>query len=195
MLHYLRVIMVMVIAAVNGCATVHVDADYDPAADFSSLRTYAWIDSDGNTTQLAERDIEFKKAEPIIDARIRAAIDSGLAARGYRKTNIQAADFLVVYHVGVRDVRDIQVVQRYYGYRHYPGYHGYGAPGPTVVTQPIVYEYKEGRLVLDIVNKHQDRLMWRGSALGYISEYDSAEDRRQRIQKAIHDMLEKFPPR
>ncbi len=194
MLYFRCLMVVLFVVSVSGCATVSIDSDFDPAADFSSLKTYGWLTDPRDAASVGSKDFEIQVPEPLIDARIRAAIDSELSGKGYRKVAPSEADFRVVYYLGVRDVRDIQIVERYHGYSHYHGYYWHGMPYTTVVTEPIVFDYKEGRMVVDIVHSKQDKLMWRGYAQGYYSDYDSASDRNERINTAVHDMLEQFPP-
>jgi len=50
-------------------------------------------------------------------------------------------------------------------------------------------------LILDIVSKNNNRLIWRGSAPTGISSADSANSRRKALDRAIKVILGPLPPK
>ena len=106
---------------------------------------------------------------------------------GYQKQSENPA-LLIVYHTGLKD--KIDVTSRGYGYR--PGYYGrghygggYGAGGLDVRT------YKEGTLILDIVDPETMQLIWRGWAVDALNDLENAS---MYINKAVREILARFPP-
>ena len=76
-------------ALLAGCSTLRVSTDYDPAAVFSGLNTYAWI-TNGNGTR---GDPRLKDAQ--LDALVKDAVEAEMARRGLRKATTGEPDVLV----------------------------------------------------------------------------------------------------
>ena len=96
------------VVAVSGCASMQIQTDYDPAANFSGYRTYSWMP----IPQTGDPRV----SNAITDARIRGAVDSVLSAKGYRKLGSGDVDFLVGYHATIEGMLNVTTVNRYYGY-------------------------------------------------------------------------------
>jgi hypothetical protein len=77
----------------------------------------------------------------------------------------------------------------YYGNRGF--YHGAGS---WPVSDTYVYQYEEGTLLLDIVDPGTKKLIWRGTAKTEVNAEQSPEKKEARINKAVHMLIEQFPP-
>ncbi len=163
------------------CASVPVSTDYDPAFDFRPYRSFAWLEEKQPLTG------DLRLDNPLLDQRLREAIERTLIARGYKKSG-GAADFVVGYHLSLTQRYDVSTLQSHYGYG--PGWNrvGYG-PADTIVT-----EYEEGTLVIDVVDRAADRLVWRGQAYGRVRESTTPEEREQRVNRVVESILADFPP-
>ena len=182
----------MVLAAfVTGCSSIETSYDYDPKANFGSLKAYQWLNEPQKLTGDARID-----GNTILANRIHEAVDTALAARGFRKVT-NDPDFLVAYHVSLDKRRSVQTLNSYYGYGPGWGY-GYGAayrPGYwSGAPETYVYEYEEGTLILDIVNPGNKELIWRGSAQDEVHFKSTPEKDQTQLNEAVHKILEKFPP-
>jgi hypothetical protein len=186
-----RTVVVLLSAVIAGCSSMEINHDYDPKADFAGLKTYDWLDAPQKATGDPRID-----GNTILRDRIHEAVETGLAARGYRKVSSDP-DFLVAYHVSLDTRRSVQTLNNYYGYGPGWGY-GYGAayrPGYWAgMPESYVYEYEEGTLILDIVNPKNKELMWRGSAQDEVHFKSTPEKDQAQLNEAVHKMLEKFPP-
>jgi hypothetical protein len=168
---------------VVGCSTMTIQTDYAPesAGTISAYRTYAWLPhpSGGDT----------RVNNPIVASRVESAVDATLGAKGYGKTVAAGADFLVGWHAALDGRVDIETVNRYYGYNWGRWY------GPrAVISQDYVREYEEGTLILDIVDKASNELVWRGSAQAEVDMNASPDERQQRITDAVQQIFAEFPP-
>ena len=56
-------------------------------------------------------------------------------------------------------------------------------------------EYREGTLILDVVDASSNKLAWRGTAQAELSEKSDAKKSQKLINEAVDEMLEKFPPK
>lgn len=187
----LAAVTVMLAALAAGCSSMEVNYDFDPKADFSGLKTYSWLDKPQKLTGDPRID-----GNTILESRIHEAVDRGLAARGFKKVDVDP-DFLVAYHVSLDKRQSVQTLNNYYGYGPGWGY-GYGASyRPGFWTGPpdaYVYEYDEGTLILDIVHPGNKALMWRGSAQDEVHFKSTPEKSQTQLDEAVHKMLEHFPP-
>jgi hypothetical protein len=163
--------------ALVGCAGLAVDTDYDPAVDFTKLKTYDWAapQADGTTDELAEK-------------RLRLAVDNELRAKGYVLAS-DAPDFLVstvvttqtttAGSVGVGASVGIPVGRGSVSV-------GGGKSKPRVKT--------EGTLVLDFVDAKSRSLIWKGTATAALKDV-SPEEQQARINRVVADVLAEFPPK
>ena len=55
--------------------------------------------------------------------------------------------------------------------------------------------YKEGTIVIEIVDFKTNQMIWQGSAAGALSGLNSPEDADEVVPKAVRDILAKFPPK
>ena len=193
-----RSIGILIIMPLAGCSTIKVSIDYDSSEDFSRFTSFDWI------TKVQEPTGNRRVDNPLLDARIRAAVESQLAANGYKRVTDGSADFLVGYHAAIYRILSVEVMNSHFGYASGWGWEdsrygvGWGyirawdtRPAPQTSTR----YYDEGSLILDVVTPHKKRLIWRGAAKAEVDEADSPKKKRKRINEAVRRMLERFPPK
>jgi hypothetical protein len=162
--------------AAAACSGISTTADWDESYDFSALSTYAWT----------EQELEGGVSE-IMLRRMYAAVDNDLAAKGFAKADVYTADVLLAYHTGTQDRQQYDT----YGYGAGGWWGGYWGGGMTTTS---VRTYTEGTLILDVIDREKNELVWRGSATKTIDQMDSPEQRVQTIQEAVGRLLKDFPP-
>jgi hypothetical protein len=170
-----NVLFVITAIFLAGCSTISVNQDYDPAYDFSKLKTFGFIPI------TEEAGIDQLNATRLGDA-----IKANLTAKGY--TLSEQADFGIALFFTKDTKTNIQSTGYGYGYGY--GYRGYGGMGgSTYVTQ-----YEEGTLVIDFVDMAKQELIWRGVGTGALSDSPSVEERTANINNAVTQILAQFPP-
>lgn len=176
----LRALVLLLLAgAALACAPVSVSVDYDPGQDFSGYHTFTWLPRPQPETG------DYRIDNPLLDQRIRAAVERSLAEHGYRKVEDRTPDFYVAYHLQIEQKLDIRTVDR--GYYSYWGYY---VPWPeTQVTQ-----YDEGSLVIDVADTKRKELVWRGVGVGRVQRDQTPEESTRRVNEAVDAILAKFPP-
>ena len=172
----LFVIHLLVILA--ACSSHQVGYDYDRGADFSRYRTYAWVSG----TQEATGDKRLDTS--LVNARIRAAVDAQLRAKGYTASSNGPPDFLIAYHAGLKDMMKGASTQNYIGDRA----HG------TFTTISDIQPYREGTLTIDIVDAASRQLVWQSSAKADVDPGLGPEERDARVNNVVRAMLAHFPP-
>jgi hypothetical protein len=58
-----------------------------------------------------------------------------------------------------------------------------------------VHHYKEGTIVLEIVDGRSNQLVWQSAAVGALTNLDNPEEAQEQVARAVAEMLEKFPPK
>jgi hypothetical protein len=176
-----RLLVVALLAALQGCTTLTVRTDFDPGADFSGLRSFAWLEPP-----------EFPGVHPFQDntllrKRVREAVIRKLASKGFEEVPQEQADLLVTYHVTI-DERT-----RYYSYPVGVDY-AYGYRGHLIgVGYPGGYSesFQEGTLIVDVIEPAGMQLRWRGWSSGGVPTRDREKSR---IELTVEKILDEFPP-
>jgi Domain of unknown function (DUF4136) len=150
-------------------AAQSVNYDFDRSADFSRLKTYAWIDGTGLKDDLNNK-------------RIVAAIDAQMEAKGFTKVESSAhPDVLVAYHVDFDKNLEIN------GYGTGPAAYRWGRSAR-------VEEVVIGRLTVVMLSGENRNLLWRGVATRELDANASPEQRDKNINKAAEKLFKKYPP-
>jgi len=176
------------ILSLTACSSIEVSSDYALEHDFSNYHTYAWHPGE----ESAPGDLD-RLGGDIFDKRVRKVINETLRARGLRLHD--NADCYVNYSVVTNDRVSINTYQTYGGYGPGWGYYGYGPYyGGLGGTQTSVYYYTQGTLIIDIIDRDTNQLVWRSTAQGPVETQTTPEKREQYLRKIIGRMLESFPP-
>jgi len=167
-----KLVALFLMAAFVSCASsVTTSVDYDRSIDFSRYRTYGWLRS--------------RIGNDILERRLTAAIDRGLAARGLTRSD--TPDLYVAMHGRLSKEVQYTAFDAGWGY----GWRRWGA-GPTTVRRQ---EVPVGTLVVDLVDAGDKELVWRGTARSAIDTTASAEKREEAVQEAVEKLFAAYPPR
>lgn len=186
-----RLLIALTWAWLAGCSSVTVNTDFALDQDFSHYRTYAWH-PDG----IAKSDALDALGGDIFDRRLRKAMEDALAGKGMHKG--EPADFYINYTVITEDRMAVQTYDTYGGFGPGWGYHRWGGPyyypygSPALETS--VYYYKQGTLIIDVVDAATNKLAWRSTAEGPVEMQGTPEQREQKLRQVVGKMFEQFPP-
>lgn len=170
-------------ALLLGCAPARtrVYADYNPetVSELQSYRTY---------DLLPPPEDDFR-ADDITEERILHSVESTLTKKSFQKTSV-TPDFLVGYFVTTQ-AKITGSSGSSYGIGFGGGGtaigFGFGGSGGRV--------YEEGTLVIDIVDRQSQKLVWRGTITAPSKPgTDDPEKRAEGIRRAVERILERFPP-
>lgn len=172
-----------------GCVGNPVTTDYDPAFNFTGLKTYSWVDN-------SERGIKDPLVEnDLMQARIERSVDAQLRSLGYQRTP-NSPDFLINYHVKAEDKIDIDTFHSYYGY--YPCWDCFGprrfGGGVGYRDDIWVTQYKQGVFMIDIISPATEKLVWRGIVERRLQSKSTPEERDAYVNLVVGQILSAFPP-
>ena len=163
----LNVFLILVsLVILTGCSTNATKYDYDTKADFTNLNTFDWF-AIPQESQLSE----------LVVTDVKDAVNRELAAKGKEKVS-ENPSFLIALHISKQLKRNDWSLSdvRYGSYR---------------TRLPQVYE--EGMMILDFVDPETKELLWRGSVTAVIKPVLTPEEQKNRINKVVSKILDKFP--
>ncbi len=174
---HVRVRALLTFAVLSGCASINTGADYPAGMRMEQYRTFAW----GGGDPLPAGDPRLDN-NPFFDARVRAAVELELAAKGLRLVPA-SPDLLVHYHASVRQRVDVIRADEARGYSS----QGLGS------SEKIV-EFDEGTLIVDVLEPKSKLVVWRGWSQtdvgGLLNDPRAME---KRINASVKLMMQRFP--
>ena len=165
--------------AAGGCVGPKVVTDFDPSAEFSAFRTFAFAG-------MTDRDQGGVLDNSLLQKRIEEMVGQQLTAKGLRQVGVEdRSELLVDFWVVVKDKQRVESKGMAGG--AYGGRYGSGAgySGGT-------YEYREGTLIVDLAESSKKELVWRATIVGILR--DSVEKNSEMVNKGVAKAFEDFPP-
>lgn len=169
-------VALFLLAACLACApAVRVKTAADPAVDLTRFRTFAMM--------LPNRPLPSKNAkiDPFVLQRLRQLTYLGLKARGFRPTTKSKAD-LVVAVEATEDVRVEVYPSRAFLYDPWLGY------GPGVWATDVS-RTREGIVVIDLIDREENAVVWRGTG---VRDLEQNIDEKQ-LRQIVDAILETAP--
>jgi len=185
MVRYSLVFAALATALISvSCSSTRVQTDYDHGADFKQYSTFAWYSPSNNDSRPTNG------ANQIVDGRIRTAIAENILAKGLTQTAPDTADLLVTYYVSMSSRLRMYSTGWGYGWGYGPYWSfGYGYwPGWSYTG---VYSYNEGTIIIDIVDRSKQQLVWRGMITSVLNRKSSSDEK---IDQSMLRVLSEFPP-
>ncbi|QXP82585.1 DUF4136 domain-containing protein [Methylococcus sp. Mc7] len=158
----------LVLALLLACAAIQVDTGFDRNADFSRYKTYFWLSrpASGNAS---------------VDRRIVELIDAALRSKGWHRVAEGKGDAALDAEVLTEEEE-----------RNDTYYDGWALNQNVGPAQTVVTTFREGTLIVNVLDGRSGRPIWRGVAHETLSE-DPAENEALAGQ-AIAKMFAAFPP-
>ncbi len=177
----------MLSSCVTSAATRGANAIQTPYAATKTYKTYAWHQPTPSATPVFEKGYSEK-----LDKNIIRAVEEELEKHGYRKTT-ESPDVLVAYDISVSMVEEMDKAAKTrpgfgYSYGYMVGYrYNYGhadMPGYRAVDL-----FKQGTLIIDLINPKSNMLLWRGWAEGGITNFKASYSK---VHNQVEEVLSKL---
>ncbi len=155
------------------CSSVQTQYDYDRDTDFSKYKTFSFYQKGLDSLDMNDLD----------KSRVTNAIISNLEQKGLQLS--PNGELVINISASYREKTNVYNNNPYGGWGGY-GRYGYG--GNTTVNQ-----YLEGRLLVDLVDKERNMLVWQGLAKGF--DVDQIRRKDEMIPKTIDKLFYNYPPK
>jgi len=162
-----------------------VRTNYMPGTDFSKYHTYAWVNDIKGVPLVGGQP------DQILNAQVKDAIDSQMAAKGLTKVvDGDKADLLLGFQLAIDRERQINGSGN--------GWGGWGGWGPwggglnsfSATTSTI----NIGTFILGMYDPAAKKLVWIGAAQHAIEPSKKQEKNQERLNKGAQKLLKDFPP-
>ena len=189
-----RLILLSAIALTAACNTLpRIGYDFDPAADFSAYRTYAWMP--GPQAKTGDRRVD----NSAVDIRIRTAVDTRLRLKGYAPSPDGKPDFFLTYHAGVKELAADSTSQfldpTMAGIPFSMSADTRNMGKPRQEPEAKIDPRLSGSLLVDVIDAETNKLVWRGTAAGEVDPGLTSQERDARMRAIVEKMFSHFPPK
>jgi len=169
-------------------AKTDINVDYDKTFSFAGLRSWAWHPDGAGDVRLAiSSQDDPKRVAARVDPIILPAVERELTVRGLARVN-DGGDLHVHYYM-LGTVGDSTQIQGQF----LPAITNWGLP-PFLAQTTALSVYPVGTLIIDVTSP-AGAIVWRGSAARKLDLDKPDTERRKTLERAIHDLLNKFPPK
>jgi uncharacterized protein DUF4136 len=179
--------LVLALVACSVTYAQDVRTNYMPGTDFSKYRSYAWVDEVQGVPAVGGRP------DQILDAQVKQAIDSQMAAKGLTKVaDGGKPDLLLGYQLMIDREKQINGFGDSWG-----GWGGWGGPwggnsfGSFSASTSTNYV---GTFVIGMYDPAARKLVWIGGAQHAIEPSKKPEKNQERLNKGAQKLLKSFPP-
>ena len=171
-------------------ATTDLTVDFDMKFAFAGLKTWRWHpDGSGDVKLAVSRDDDPKAVAATVDPIIVPAIERELKTNGLVRGDGDTDFFLHYYAlVTVGESRQVQG-------QFLPAVANWGVPPVLLGNSTSLEIYPVGTLVIDVTAAATRQVVWRGVARRKLDVNRSGVERRTEIERAIRELLKKFPPK
>jgi hypothetical protein len=160
--------------ALSSCSTMKVYSDFDRDTSVKNYSTFGWPE----TKQLETKNNPLYYNE-LNEKRIKNEVSAQLKNNGYQFAEANA-QLSVHYHIVLEDRTAINPEP-------------FGSYGQDWVNRNVnVREFREGTLIIDLMDSKTNNLVWRGWAANFLDE-DRPDQMEAQLNTAIRKIFEKFP--
>jgi hypothetical protein len=175
---------------VTGCQSINVRTNYDHNVAFADLHTFCWVPAPAWLHN--DPRLHMDLLEPLVQNNV----VSQLTAKGFQQTDCAAADFQVTFHPALHDqfIETPSLDSQQGGVTIYTYSPETGGQLWKSSSDTMLYNEREGSLVIAIIQPKSRRAIWKGVASAKLLSQASVAQREQRVQTAVRMVMEKFPP-
>jgi len=167
------------------CGGVNVQTEIGEKADFTHMVAYGWLD-------MGDVSLEGVRVDnPAVAGWVKNSVEKELKKKGYIKATQGQPDFLISWFGAVETKVKVDSISHLYSS------YGYG---PVASSMPIesqkgdtIREYKEGTILLDVLDPVSHTMVWRGSGTDRVLQDLSEEEAALYVNRLVKNILKTFP--
>ncbi len=185
-------LIVLILSGLSACTSYNYYTAAINKSNLSNYHTFAWMPPGDKTVK-----------NEVADTKIKDATTSALVAKGFRLSQ-RRPDLIVNYSTVVGTGTRTNYYSPYYG-GFYPGwgfgfgwgwgwryrpYYAFGAPfayGPTYAEKE---QYKEGTLIIDLIDSRTHKIVWRGFGVGEV--HNNPQKTIEDLPKVVNGVLDQL---
>ena len=172
---------VLIVTALSCGPGLKVTTDYDKQADFKKYKTFALYTPENIHDAISQLNRD----------RIIAAIKNEMTKRGLQEAS--SSPELLVNPVAIfQDRASVSANSNYYGYGGVYRPYYWGVAGTSSTTTYDVRHYKDGSLIIDVIDAESKKLIWQG--IGNKEIDGPIKDPDKKIPEAVSMIMASFPP-
>ncbi|HTQ65062.1 MAG TPA: DUF4136 domain-containing protein [Puia sp.] len=160
--------------------SLKVTSDYDKGVSFTQYKTF----------RMVQLDMQHQSISQLNQTRIINAVKSEMTKKGFQEAT--APDLEVNAVIILQDKKSVTANTNYYGYGGYYRPYAWGGGMGSAYTTYDVQNYKDGSLIIDIVDAKTQKLVWEGIGNKEIDK--PASDPDKAISAAVASIMASFPP-
>ena len=172
----------LLLLAASSVVGQDVRYNFDKEANFSTFKTYKWVDLK-----------DAPKIDNLREKQIKDTVDTELTTKGLTKTDADSADLYVGYQAGIGTEKQFTSYNSDWGYGpgwYRGGWYG-GGGGMTTGQTSTIYT---GQLSIDFYDSKNHDLVWRGVASKTVDVKAKPDKQQKNLTKAVAKLLKNFPP-
>jgi hypothetical protein len=177
------------ILGLAACASgVQVRTALTPDASLNGLHTFRVEPTPKAHSASVQSASDPMLVNSISNRALRRDLEQGFAGLGYA-INDSTPDFCVAYYASTKQQLDITSWD--YGYPLRPRWWRGWGPRFGPMNAPMVTQYTQGTVIVDVFDPKNKELLWRGQGVAAVS--DNQQQYEQELQKTVAAILAKFP--
>lgn len=177
---YAAMLLFAVISLVSCAPSLKVTSDYDKNVSFQNYKTFGIYHNDTIKSSISSLNQD----------RIINAVKAQMTKKGY--TESSSPDVWVNTTAILKDMKSVSANTNYYGYGgYYRPYAWGGGFGASSTTTYDVQNYKDGSIIVDVVDANSKKLVWQGIGNKEIDK--PSKDPDAAINEAMGKIMESFP--
>jgi uncharacterized protein DUF4136 len=175
--------LILILAALVSCGpSLKVTSDYDKSVNFGSFKKFAIYQNEAIHDAISQLNQD----------RVWSAIKSEMVKKGFTE-DANSPDVLVNAVAIFQDKVSVSSNTNYYGYGgYYRPYSWGGGMAMSSSTNYDVHHYKDGSLIIDVIDAASKKLVWQGTGNKEID--GPIKDPDVKIPKLIESIMAEFPP-
>jgi hypothetical protein len=183
-------LMMFTSAAVTGCQSLHVQSAHDHNFAFADLHSFCWVAPAAYLYN--DPRLKMDQLEPLV----REDVEQQLHAHGFVSTDCAAADFQVTFRAALRDriAEGRSPDDEGGGVTVYEYNPETGGQWWTSRSGGTVNVEREGSLIILVMQPKTGKVIWNGSASASLRSQATPEQRKQRLEKVVSQIMQQFPP-
>ena len=155
-----------------------VYSEEEPGVNLYKYHTFNWLSTE--TAQQGNNGPEWLTA--VTQGKIRASVEEQLNRYGMKPCD-EKPDLMIHYHVVIKN-------EVLYVYNWSCAMQGEGQYDRCNRVRPV--QYREGTLIIDFIDTQNGTQIWRGVAIGVLTEM-KPEEADERIKAAVEAIFKKYP--